>query len=96
MLFSCLMGTRHISTGPRNRAACYLALAIVLAWSIMSWNVSAQASRQPTEGLVRQIDHIMICSDDPEKIMRLFSEKLLLPVVWAFQSYGTFSSGGVS
>jgi hypothetical protein len=40
--------------------------------------------------------HILISSDDPEKMMRLLSEKFSLPVAWPFQAYGTFSSGGVS
>lgn len=66
------------------------------AWSATSANVYAQASHLPSEGLVRQIDHIIISSDDPEKMMRLLSEKLSLPVAWPFQAYGTFSSGGIS
>jgi hypothetical protein len=52
-------------------------------------------AQSPEKPLVRQIDHIMMSSDEPEQLFRLFSEKLGLPVVWAFQSYGTFSSGGV-
>jgi hypothetical protein len=56
---------------------------------------STQASHLPREVLVRQIDHILIGSDFPEELFRLFSEKLGLPVVWPFQSYGQFSSGGV-
>ena len=52
-------------------------------------------AQSPGKPLVRQIDHIMMSSDEPEQLFRLFSEKLGLPVVWAFQSYGTFSSGGV-
>jgi hypothetical protein len=38
----------------------------------------------------------MMSSDEPEQLFRLFSEKLGLPLAWAFQSYGTFASGGVS
>jgi hypothetical protein len=37
----------------------------------------------------------MIGSNQPEELFQLFSEKLGFPTAWAFQSYGTFSSGGV-
>ena len=66
------------------------------ALSATSANACAQAPDLSSEGLVRQIDHIVISSDDPEKMMQLLSEKLALPVVWPLQPFGTFSSGGVS
>ena len=56
---------------------------------------STQAARLPTQVLVRQIDHILIGSNEPEQLFRLFCEKLGLPVAWPFRSYGQFSSGGV-
>jgi hypothetical protein len=55
----------------------------------------AQVSDLPNKSLVRQIDHIIIGSDEPEQLFRLFSEKLSLPVALPFQSYRTFSSGGI-
>jgi hypothetical protein len=54
------------------------------------------ANAQTPEVLVRQIDHIMLVSDEAEELFRLFSEKLSLPVAWPFQSNPSFSSGGVS
>jgi hypothetical protein len=54
-----------------------------------------QRRKWTRQKIVRQIDHIIIGSDEPEQLFRLFSEKLSLPVVWPFQSYGTFSSGGI-
>jgi hypothetical protein len=56
---------------------------------------ASQASHLPPQGLVRQIDHIVVVLDEPETLFRLFSEKLKLPVVWPFASHGAFSSGGV-
>jgi hypothetical protein len=55
----------------------------------------SQESQTPPGALVRQIDHILMSSEEPEQLFRLFSEKLDLPVVWAFQSNPLFSSGGV-
>jgi hypothetical protein len=37
----------------------------------------------------------MISSNQHEQLFRLFSEKLGIPTAWAFESYGTFSSGGL-
>jgi len=54
-----------------------------------------QASNLQPVVVVRQIDHILIGSDKPEELFRLFSEKLGLPVVWPFSTYGDFVSGGV-
>lgn len=61
----------------------------------MSRGTYAQTSHGTPEVLVRQIDHIIIRSDEAEGLFRLFSEKLNLPVVWPYRSYGAFSSGGV-
>jgi len=56
---------------------------------------SAQATHPSSEVLVRQIDHILIGSDQAEAVFRLFSEKFGLPVAWPFESYKDFASGGV-
>src|SRR5580658_7994759 len=90
------MGTHDVNDRPAIFCAYHFVLAAMSAWSLTSGNACAQASHLPSEGLVRQIDHIIISSDDPEKMMRLLSEKLSLPVAWPFKAYGTFSSGGVS
>lgn len=86
------MGTRR---RPRRQV---IVLAVLAAWSTMSIGAHAQvsqASHLPPQALVRQIDHIVIALDEPEMLFRVFSEKLKLPVVWPFASYGAFSSGGV-
>jgi hypothetical protein len=56
---------------------------------------SAQATHPSSEVLVRQIDHILVGSDQAEEVFRLFSEKFGLPVAWPFKSYKDFASGGV-
>jgi hypothetical protein len=45
--------------------------------------------------IVRQIDHLMIETNDPGKLFDLFSETLGLPEAWPLRSFGTFTSGGV-
>ncbi len=56
----------------------------------------AQSSSPTGADLVRQVDHILILTNDPKPVFRLLSEKLALPVAWPYQSYGAFASGGVS
>jgi hypothetical protein len=90
------METQEGSNHPAKCCAYHFVLAAMSTWSATSANAYAQPSHLPSEGLVQQIDHIIISLDDPEKMMRLLSEKLSLPVAWPFQAYGTFSSGGVS
>lgn len=79
----------------QNRGYYLLFLAVFAACTIAAAIGRSQASPAPAGALVRQIDHILMSSDEPEQLFRFFSEKLGLPVAWAFQSYGTFASGGV-
>jgi hypothetical protein len=75
-------------------------LSVLLGVSKVSpYRVSEERQSSPEmrgQILVHQVDHILISSDEPERLFRLFSQELGLPVVWPFRSYGVFSSGGVS
>ena len=55
----------------------------------------AQAPRAAASAFIRRVDHIVIDSDTPEALFRLFSEQFELPLGFPYKSYGTFSSGGV-
>jgi catechol 2,3-dioxygenase-like lactoylglutathione lyase family enzyme len=79
----------------RQDRSCHFVLVVFATWSAISGSVFAQASHPPPDVLVRQIDHILLNSEKPEQLFAFFTEKLGFPVVWPFQSYGTFSSGGV-
>jgi hypothetical protein len=78
-------------TFQKARMFCFVLLVLA------TWNGSIKAVAQASHlaPVARQVDHIMISSNEPEQLFRLFSEKLGFPTAWAFQSYGTFSSGGV-
>jgi hypothetical protein len=62
-------------------------LSLIFTLRFAAVGQSAQATHPSSEVLVRQIDHILIGSDQTEEVFRLFSEKLGLPVAWPFQSY---------
>jgi hypothetical protein len=79
----------------RFHIVCPILLSLVFTVKFPAAGQSTQAAHLPPHVWVRQIDHILIGSDEPEQLFRLFSEKLGLPVAWPFRSYGQFSSGGV-
>lgn len=45
--------------------------------------------------VVNQIDHVMVETEDPSVLFRLFTETLGLPVAWPLKDFGMFTSGGV-
>jgi catechol 2,3-dioxygenase-like lactoylglutathione lyase family enzyme len=48
------------------------------------------------KSIVRQVDHIMIESDDPASLFSWFKEVLGLPEAWAMKDFGGMFSGGVT
>lgn len=65
---------------------------IYFAISHLSHAVQLKSSASPP---VRQIDHIMIRTDDPASIYALLTEILQLPVAWPLATRGGVTSGGV-
>ena len=55
----------------------------------------AAQTKEPAPPPVRQIDHIMIRTDDPGKLYAFFTEALQLPVAWPLATRGNVMSGGV-
>jgi len=51
------------------------------------------ASTTPT--LIRCIDHVVIHTQEPERVFALFRDVFNLPIVWPITDYGMFISGGV-
>jgi hypothetical protein len=85
----------------QTRRNCCIQLLITLG---LGKRLAADSPAPELEGLVRQIDHVLICSEQPEKLYKVFADQFGLPVAWSFQSFafqserwnGSFSSGGVS
>jgi hypothetical protein len=65
---------------------------IYFAISHISDAAQVKSSASPP---VRQIDHIMIRTDDPGSIYALLTEILQLPVAWPLATRGGVTSGGV-
>ena len=53
------------------------------------------AKKRRARRIIRQVDHILIRSSDPEALFFFLTESLHLPVAWPIASYGHFTSGGV-
>ena len=56
---------------------------------------STRLPPQVVEPVIRQVDHILISSDDPASLFDFFAGTLHLPVAWPLADYEGFSSGGV-
>jgi len=65
-------------------------LALPLAASI-PLPLAAQGSP-----LLTKVDHVYLVSSESERLFTLFRDEFQLPVVWPFNSYGDFASGGLS
>jgi hypothetical protein len=46
--------------------------------------------------LVTKVEHFYLVSDEAEKLYDFFRDELQLPVVWPYNSYGDFASGGLT
>ena len=46
--------------------------------------------------LLTKVEHFYLVSDDSERLYNFFRDELRLPVVWAFNTYGSFASGGLT
>jgi len=49
-----------------------------------------------TRAQVNKIEHFFASSPKSEKLFEFFSKELELPVVWKYQAWGDFASGGVT
>jgi hypothetical protein len=47
------------------------------------------------DGLIKQVDHILLTPEDPRGLFNFLSQELKMPVVWQYQEYPGFASGGV-
>lgn len=77
---------------PRKMISLLLAASVVATGGIRS----AAQDEKPASPAIRQVDHVMIKADDPERLYSLFTKTLGLPAAWPLASYGGgFTSGGV-
>jgi hypothetical protein len=61
----------------------------------MSAACSPPAPKQESS-IVRQIDHILIVSNEAPELFSLLTETFQLPVAWPLSDYGGFACGGVA
>lgn len=57
--------------------------------------LSFAAGQTRLKPVIRQIDHILIQSDNPRALFNFFTETLQLPVAWPIAENSGFTSGGV-
>jgi len=71
---------------------CRALLAILFCATCLGSLAQKTAPRGP---VVRQVDHILIESTDPEPLFNFFADTLLLPVAWPLSESGGYVSGGL-
>jgi hypothetical protein len=71
---------------------------IAIAFLIFAAGAGIGASEQSAKRrgpVIRQVDHILVKSGDPEALFRFFTETLQLPTAWPLSKQPGFVSGGV-
>lgn len=71
-----------------------VAIGIATLGLCVLFTITACQSRE--NKIIRQVDHILIASNDAEELFSLLSDTFQLPVVWPMANYGRVHSGGVS
>jgi hypothetical protein len=61
---------------------------------VVCFGVSNQTARRRTP-IIRQVDHILIETGDPQSLFSFFSDTLELPVAWSLAHSKGFESGGI-
>jgi catechol 2,3-dioxygenase-like lactoylglutathione lyase family enzyme len=73
-----------------------ISVALAASFLVFSGLGSAAQIKEPAPLPVRQVDHIMIRTDDPSKLYEFFTETLRLPVAWPLATRGGVTSGGAA
>ena len=60
----------------------------ITVWFVLSFTL--------TQAQVNKIEHFFASSPKADKLFEFFSKELGLPVLWNYQSYGDFASGGIT
>ncbi|MFC2165826.1 hypothetical protein ACFLT2_12635 [Acidobacteriota bacterium] len=55
------------------------------------WGMEAESA-----GVVRQVDHILLATENPKAVYDFMTKELQFPIAWPYQDYSGFASGGVS
>jgi hypothetical protein len=78
---------------PRHQPLAFLVFGALSLAGLIACKPKPPAT---SSNIVRQIDHILIASSDPNALFTLLTDTLQLPVAWPMTDYGAFASGGVA
>jgi len=73
----------------------YSTFTICLFVIVITVSCNIDSHSDSEKGIVNRIDHVLIVPENPSKFFSFLSEELQLPIVWNYQSFGDFSTGGV-
>lgn len=74
----------------------FIVFCIFMTTNLLIYHLSGfQDDSKQCRSIVKQVDHIMLDSENPRKLFDFFTQELKFPVVWPYREYGNFASGGV-
>jgi hypothetical protein len=68
---------------------------LITAGLLFCQSVGFREEGKDFQGMVKQVDHILLNLENPRELFDFFAQELKLPVVWPYQEYGNAASGGV-
>ena len=70
-----------------------IAAIVLLCFGV--WAMTSAQKARPRGPIIRQVDHILVASDNPKALFQFFTETLQLPQAWPLAENQGFISGGV-
>jgi hypothetical protein len=72
-----------------------VSLVILLSFFVL-FNECVWGREAESKGVIRQVDHILLATENPKAVYDFMTKELQLPIAWPYRDYGGFASGGVS
>lgn len=74
---------------------CPFFITILSLLAAIGFDIPAQTAKVRPKPVIRQVDHILVQTNDPRLLFDLFTDTLQLPIAWPIADYAAFTSGGV-
>jgi len=69
---------------------------VILLLFLFFLNECVWGRETESKGVVRQVDHILLATENPKAFYDFLTKELQLPIAWPYQEYDGFATGGVS
>jgi catechol 2,3-dioxygenase-like lactoylglutathione lyase family enzyme len=83
-------------TGKVRSKPLFLILILMVGCGVSGGGPDTVSDSKDEGNVVSQVDHIVIRSNDADRLFKFLTETLQLPVAWPMSDFGGFGSGGVA